>query len=99
MTSAADRIVDLYERHARAWAADRRRGSFQERSWLQRFVAGLPRGASILDVGCGAGEPIAGFLLEAGFEVTGIDSSPAMIEMCRERYPHGEWLVADMRTL
>jgi hypothetical protein len=31
--------------------------------------------------------------------VTGIDSSPPLIEMCRARFPEQEWLVADMRTL
>ena len=99
MTSDADRIVDLYERHAHAWAADRQRGSFPERRWLERFAALLQPAASILDVGCGAGAPIAQFLHDSGFRVTGIDSSPAMIGMCRVRRRHGDWLVADMRTL
>ena len=99
MPSAADEIVGLYERHARAWAAERQRSSFLERAWVERFAALLPTRASILDVGCGTGEPIAGSLLDAGFEVTGIDSSPTLIEMCRTRRPGGDWLVADMRTL
>ncbi len=43
------------------------------------------------------GEPIARFLLERGYEVVGVDSSPTMIEMCRARFPGGRWLVADMR--
>ncbi len=99
MTSDADRIVGLYERHAHAWVADRQRGSFRERHWLERFAALLPSAASVLDVGCGAGAPIAEFLHDAGFRVTGIDSSPTMIDMCRTRRPQGEWLVADMRAL
>ena len=99
MTSSAQSIVDLYERHARAWAAQRQRGSFLERRWLERFIGLLPGGAAILDIGCGAGTPIASYLLDAGFRITGIDSSPTMIEMCRARHPHCEWLVADMRTL
>lgn len=99
MGSPAEQVVGLYERHARAWDADRQRGAFLERQWLERFVALLPRGASILDVGCGTGTPIARFLLEAGFQVTGVDSSPTMIEMCRSRCPTGEWFVADMRAL
>jgi trans-aconitate methyltransferase len=31
--------------------------------------------------------------------VTGIDSSPSLIQLCRERFPAAEWHVADMRTL
>jgi hypothetical protein len=44
-------------------------------------------------------EPIARSIIEAGFRVVGIDSSPSMIEMCRGRFPASEWLVADMREL
>jgi len=99
MTSPAEQIVGLYERHARAWAEDRRRGSFLERRWLERFAALLPPSASVLDVGCGAGTPIASYLLDAGVRVTGIDSAPTMIEMCRARHPGCAWRVADMRTL
>ena len=45
------------------------------------------------------GEPIARYIIEAGFDIVGIDSSPSMIEMCRERFPQAEWFVKDMRTL
>jgi hypothetical protein len=31
--------------------------------------------------------------------VTGIDSSPALISICKERFPDQEWIVADMRSL
>lgn len=103
MTSPQEQVVSLYERHARAWVADRQRGAFLERRWLKRFIGLLPRDATVLDIGCGAGAPIASYLLDAGCRVTGIDSSPTMIELCRERHQHSEpqaeWLVADMRAL
>jgi SAM-dependent methyltransferase len=99
MSSDADRIMSLYERHAAEW--DRRRGpdAVLEKAWLDRFAAFLAPGAAILDVGCGSGQPIARYLLERGFRVTGVDSSPALIELCKRRFPDREWLVADMRTL
>jgi trans-aconitate methyltransferase len=50
-------------------------------------------------VGCGMAEPIARYLIEAGFHVVGIDSSPSLIAMCRARSPDSEWIVADMRQL
>jgi len=53
----------------------------------------------VLDIGCGMGEPIGRYLVEAGLAVTGVDSSASLIAMCRERFPDHEWLVADMRTL
>ena len=52
-----------------------------------------------MDIGCGMAEPIARYVLENGFQVVGIDSSPSMIAMCRARFPDSEWLVGDMREL
>ena len=96
---AAARIVGLYRRHARAWAADRGDRLAVERGWLDRFTALLPQGAEILDIGCGSGVPIAAALIAQGHAVTGVDSSPEMIAMCRERFPDGDWRMADMRGL
>mgnify|MGYP003517195631 CR=1 FL=1 len=47
-----DRIADLYQRHAHAFDAARRR-SFPERQWLERFVRTIQRGGEIRDLGCG----------------------------------------------
>ena len=98
MDPEAERIVGLYRRHARAWAEDRG-NTLSEGAWLDRFLALLPAGAAVLDIGCGSGEPIGRHLIGKGHPVTGIDSSPEMIGMCRERFPRGDWRVADMRAL
>ena len=98
MSSDADNIVPLYERHAQAY--DRLRGrSLFEKSWLDAFIDLLPKGGSVLDIGCGMGEPIARYLIERGFSVTGIDSSPNLIAKRGERFPQCRWAVADMRSL
>ena len=93
-----DLVVDLYERHALAYDRDRSR-SLRERAWLDRFLIRVPPGGTILDVGCGMGEPIARCLIERAFRVVGVDASRRMIELCRSRFPDAEWLVADMREL
>jgi SAM-dependent methyltransferase len=98
MSGDADRIIGLYDRHAKAWDGERGR-ALVERAWLDRFTALIPRGGRVLDIGCGAGEPIARHLIEGGYEVTGADSSPAMIDLCRARFPDRTWIVADMRGL
>jgi SAM-dependent methyltransferase len=95
----AQRIVGLYEDNAEEWDRLRSPGSLFEKPWLDRFVSLLGPGASILDLGCGAGQPIAAYLIRSGYAVTGIDSSPSLIGMCRSRFPQNEWIVADMRTL
>lgn len=94
-----ERIVGLYEDHAEAWAALRSGSDVPERAWLDRFAALLDAGADILDVGCGSGVPMARELIGQGFGVTGIDSSPSLIALCRERFPEHRWIAADMRRL
>jgi len=96
----AERIIDIYERHADAWVDARlREGRFYERGWLDRFCALVPAGGAVLDLGCGAGEPIARHVSERGHAVTGVDSSPTMIAKFRARLPGAQALVSDMRVL
>jgi 2-polyprenyl-3-methyl-5-hydroxy-6-metoxy-1,4-benzoquinol methylase/glycosyltransferase involved in cell wall biosynthesis len=45
---------------------------------------GLPAGSRILDVGCGSGW-MSEYFARLGYEVKGIDISPALIEMSRDR--------------
>ncbi|HKR01395.1 MAG TPA: methyltransferase domain-containing protein [Pyrinomonadaceae bacterium] len=44
----------------------------------------LPPGSRVLDVGCGSGW-LAEYFARLGYEVCGIDISPALVEMARER--------------
>jgi len=79
---------------------DRARGrSRMEAPYLDAVLAELGAGRDILDLGCGAGEPIARYLIEAGCAVTGIDAAPAMLALCRTRFPAMTWIEADMRAL
>lgn len=100
---AAKRIVGLYQDKADDWIRDRGAvlhpgdGGLDEAAWLDRFVQGLPPAASILDVGCGSGWPIGAALLERGFEVMGLDASPALIAHAQATLPTGVWATADMR--
>jgi SAM-dependent methyltransferase len=91
-------VWKLYEAHAREFDRDRGR-SLMERSYLEDMVARLRPGARVLDLGCGAGDPIARFFIERGFELTGVDAAPAMIAICQQRFPGTIWAVADMRDL
>jgi len=98
MSDAAESIIGLYDRNAVRYDQDRLRILF-EKVWLDRFLALLPKGGAILDIGCGMAEPIARYFIEAGFTLTGVDSSPAMIGLSKRRFPDHDWRVADMRTL
>ena len=54
---------------------------------VQSLARSLPPGASVLDVGCGNGIPLTRFLVEAGFDVLGVDSSSKMLEKFRVNLP------------
>lgn len=100
MGAPSDNIIDVYERNAAAWDEDRQhRRPDGERQWIKRFVDTAEPGADVLDLGCGSGEPIVPDLLAAGHAVTGVDSSPSLIALCRRRFPQQDWIVADMRRL
>jgi len=99
MTHPAKRIIGHYERHATAWDADRQNSGWNDKVWHDLFVNSLTAGAKILDLGCGSGRPVAQHMAQRGLLVTGVDSSPTMISLCRSRLPDHEWIVADMREL
>jgi SAM-dependent methyltransferase len=100
MSIESENIITLYERHADAWVQARLlESTLHEKPWLDNFCALLPRAGSVLDCGCGAGEPIARYMSQCGYAVTGIDSSLAMVRMFQARLPEQRALVADMRTL
>ena len=94
----SENIISLYERHASAYDEARGRSLF-EKPWLDRFLDLLPADGSVLDLGCGVGEPLARYVVAQGYDVTGVDSSASLIGICRERFPEQSWIVADMREL
>ena len=98
LAALARRTQAVYERNAARFDAERPKG-LVERVWLDRFLDGLAPGATILDLGCGTGDPIAHFFMDRGFRVTGVDASHAMIALARTRRPDGDWRIGDMRSL
>ena len=88
----------IYETVAKDFDRDRSKG-LMESFYLHQVLERLPRQAEILDLGCGTAEPLARFFIEAGHRVTGVDAAPAMLALCRERYPTMSWLECDMRKL
>src|SRR5512132_1434093 len=98
MVSDAEKIPELYQRYAHAWATDRGNRLF-ETPWLDRCLGLVPRDGAIVDIGCGSAQPIARYFIEKGYDVTGVDSSPALIDICKSHFPGHKWIVSDMRTL
>lgn len=87
----------LWGRAARDWA------EYTEPLGRTLFEAafdelGIGPGVSLLDVGCGAG--LAAALAAArGARVSGLDATPEMLAIARERVPDGEFRHGDMESL
>ena len=94
----ANNIIDIYKKYAHAWTALRGEHLY-EKNWLDAFLALLAQQATILDLGCGSGKPIAKYLIQHGHTLTGVDSSEVMIELAEQNFPNQTWLIADMRSV
>ena len=88
----------LWSHGARDWA------SFVEPHYQSLYQAvydrlGISEGTRVLDVGCGPG---GAALLASGRgalgRVAGLDASPNLIEVARERVPKGDFRVVDIGT-
>lgn len=58
----------------------------------------VPRGARILDAGCGPGR-VGGHLAQLGHTVVGVDVDPVLIDAARDDHPGATWLVGDLGEL
>ena len=89
-TAFAEAYDALYR--AKDYAAE---ASFLERCF-ERFASAPVR--RVLDIGCGTGRH-AHELANRGFEVVGVDRSPAMLEIARQRAPSLRFIEGDMRDV
>ena len=65
---------------------------------LDIVLDNLGDGSSALDIGCGAGVPVARALSKR-CGVTGVDISEAMIELARTNVPDGRFILGDIMSL
>lgn len=94
-----DKVYQVYDKIVDWFDDNRTKDLTMEKFYLNFIQKCLKPKSKILDVGCGTGEPIAQFLINQGYDVTGIDASRKMIGLCKQRFPKNKWILADMRTL
>jgi SAM-dependent methyltransferase len=87
----------LWGAKAEDWA------ELQEPAWTPIFergfdLAGLSAGASLLDIGCGAGGALA-LARRRGAHVAGIDASANLVAVARRRLPGARVEIGDMEAL
>ncbi|MER5968615.1 class I SAM-dependent methyltransferase [Streptomyces sp. NPDC002055] len=88
---AFDAIGDRYDE-----AFPHKDGQLAAGQWL---AGTLPAGSRVLDLGCGTGVPTAAQLVAAGHQVVGVDLSPGMLGLARDKVPAAEFLKRDIAGL
>lgn len=96
-TSSIEVVRSGYELAAARYAAAR--DPFENEPHLERFIEVLPPPARVLDVGCGSGVPVDRYLVDHGYDVTGIDIAPKQIELARAQVPEASFEVRNMLDL
>jgi ubiquinone/menaquinone biosynthesis C-methylase UbiE len=86
-----------YSKIARTYHA--KRGKYDNRRLLAKISKLLPKNAMVLDLGCGAGVPIAKTLARKGFAVTGVDFASGMVRLARKNVPKAEFLKIDITKM
>ncbi len=80
-----------YESISTEWLA--RRGNSKTRAnaigvqEVQKWAKTLPRGSSVIDLGCGPGFPLTVELVEEGLKVFGVDASPSFVAAFQHNLP------------
>lgn len=78
-------VIDFFDRAAPQWDAEMIRSD--EIIGMILDQAGIGQGQDILDVACGTGVLIGDYLARGAASVTGIDISPEMVKIAREKFP------------
>ena len=88
-----------YDRVAERYLATKDPGDPLVFSALEEMSRKLSPGASVLDLGCGAGIPATLWLADRGFTVTGVDVSGKQLDLARGLVPGAAFVKADMTDL
>ncbi len=91
MSMTPEQVAASYDRLADQWLDVSTYGFAQ----VERAVAFVTHKGAALDVGCGTGR-LMGLLTGHGFRADGLDVSPAMIALARERHPEARLFHADI---
>jgi len=54
---------------------------------VREWASTLPRGAAVIDLGCGSGIPITRELIRQSLNVYAMDASPSMVNAFRQNFP------------
>ncbi len=94
----SDTLRDIYD--AFAYAYETNRGAFDLSEVLDSFYSTLEADkGTLLDLGCGAGEPVAHYFVDKNWSVIGVDFSSRMLELAAKFVPEMKTINADMTEI
>lgn len=104
MTDSAERVRGIQEMFSRISPQYDRMNRLMtaglDGRWRRAAVAAAePRGADMLDIGCGTGDLSEEFRRAGARSVAGADFSAAMLVLARDKADGGDWLQADALRL
>jgi SAM-dependent methyltransferase len=100
LNEAHKRVVEEgYDRMAESYLGTKNPEDPTTLDALEELTRGLPSGAAVLDLGCGAGIPVTRWLADQRFAVTGVDFSARQLDLARQHVPEAAFLKADMTDL
>ncbi len=94
-------VKNGYEKgkYAKIFKRNRSRLNKFEQSAMKHLTDSLHVGSKVLDLGCGTGLPYDKYLVNRGYEVTGIDFSKKHISMARKSVPEAKFIEKDFTKL
>lgn len=90
-------LKETYNRIAEDWVRDHDKDTWGK-AGADMFLSFLPKGSTILDVGCGGGIK-TNYLANQGYAASGVDFSEKMIEIAKRDYPTLQFAVLDMYNI
>ncbi len=87
-------VARAYDRVAGEYARLEGEAEWPRMRWLRKLLDKLEPGSSVLDLGCGSGDP-ADVEIARQHRVTGVDISQAQIELARGNVPAGSFVHGD----
>jgi len=91
-------VKDTYNKIAAAYSEKWSDTSEFLLSNLKKFSKLMPKNASVLDLGCGAGRDCQ-YFCEQGFSVWGVDFSPGMIAIAKKTAPKARFRLEDFNKI
>jgi len=89
------RVVERgYDQVAQDYARLEGETEWPRMRWLRKLLNRLEPGSSVLDLGCGSGDP-ADIEISKEHKVTGVDISQAQINLARQNVPTGHFIHGD----